>query len=46
MHFVGVTSALARIFRTLSLKTHLSVIAGRVWFEVCGLELDYRVNYA
>ena len=45
MHFIDSTSALACLVRGYSSKTDLCLLAGRFWFEACGLHLDCRLEY-
>ena len=44
-HFIDSTSALACVVRVFSSKTDLSLIAGRLWFETCAMQVDYRAEY-
>ena len=45
IHFIDSTSALACVVRGYSAKQDLCMIAGRIWYEACGLQLDYRARW-
>ena len=45
VHFIDSTSALACVVRGFSTKPDLSVISGRVWFELARMNVYYTAEY-